>query len=123
MNEGSETLKIVGDVVPIVEVVKKEKEDLLAEYPLSATDLVERIKEQLPNISRNKVWKTIKKNDMKNNRDYSAYNFRNKKKEEQYKESGQLPGGTPSIYNHKAVEFIITTLNSEDPIPQVDNQD
>lgn len=99
-------------------MVKKEKENLLAEYPLSATDLAESVKQELPNISRNKVWKTIKKNDMKNNKDYSAYNFRNKKQEEQYKESGQLPRGTPSIYNHKAVELILEILKNR----EVDSQ-
>ena len=122
-SEGAETLKIVGDVVPIVEVVKKEKENLLSEYPLSATDLAETVKEQLPNISRNKVWETIKNNDMKNDRGYSAYNFRNRKQEELYKESGQLPVGTPSIYNHRAVDFIVTELTNLDSTAQANDQD
>ena len=122
-NDETETLKIVGDVVPTVEVVKKEKENLLAEYPLSATDLAEAVKEQLPNISRNAVWKVIKDNDMKDNRDYSAYNFRNRKQEELYKETGKLPGGTPSIYSHKAVDFIVATLENEGSIPQANDCD
>ena len=122
-SDGAETLKIVGDVVPIVEVIKKEKENLLSEYPLSATDLAKTVKELLPNISRNKVWETIKNNDMKNNRNYSAYNFRNRKQEELYKESGQLPVGIPSIYNHSAVDFIVTELKSLDSTAQANDQD
>ena len=122
-NDGAEALKVVGDVVPIVEVVKKEKENLLAEYPLSATDLAAAIKEQLPNISRNRVWKTIKNNDMKNNRDYSAYNFRNKRLEDLYKETGKLREGTPSIYNHKAVDFIVATLRNQESKSEINDAD
>ena len=118
-----ESLEIVGDVRPIFGIVQEVKENLLTEYPLSATEVAKAVKDQLPEISQNKVWETIKNSDMKNNRDYSVYNFRNKKQESLYKETGKLPGGTPSIYNHKAVEFIITTLNGEYPIPQVNDQD
>ena len=49
-------------------------------------------------------------NDMKNNTDYSAYNFRNKKQEDEYRANGVLASVTPSIYNHKAVDFICKVL-------------
>ena len=118
-----EALEIVGDVRPILGVIQEVKENLLTEYPLSATEVVVAVKEQLPNISRNKVWETIKNNNMKNNREYSVYNFRNKKQEDLYKETGKLPGGTPSIYSHEAVDFIVTILKSEDPTPQANDED
>ena len=120
--DGAEALKIVGDVVPIMEVVHKVKENLLDEYPLSATDLFKAVKKQLPDISRNIVWGTIKSKDMKNNRDYSVYNFRNRKHEELYKETGKLPGGTPSIYSHKAIDFIVDTLKSQESSSQANAQ-
>ncbi len=113
--EGAETLKLVGDVVPIdkVEVIKKVKEDLIKEYPLSAMELAQKIKEELPSISRNNVWKVIKENEMKINSDYSAYNFRNKMQEDEYKENGTVPSVTPNIFNHKAVDFIVNILKVE----------
>lgn len=122
-DDGVEPLEIVGDVRPILGVIQEVKENLLMEYPLSAMEVVKVVKEQLPNISRNKVWEVIKDNNMKNNREYSVYNFRNKKQEDLYKETRKLPGGTPNIYNYEAVDFIVTTLKSEDPTPQANDQD
>jgi len=109
---GAPTLKLVGDVVPIdkVEVVKKIKENLVKKYPLSAMDLANEVKAQLPKITRNKVWHVISDNDMKNNLTYSAYNFRNKKQEDTFKDTGVVPSGVPSIYNYDAVEFIVNAL-------------
>ncbi len=117
-----ETLEIVGNVRPILGVIQEVKENLLAEYPLSATEVARAVKERLPDISRNTVWTVIKDNDMKNNRDYSAYNFRNRKQEELYKESGKLPAATPSIYNHNAVDFIVNTLESQNSTSQANDQ-
>lgn len=113
--EGASTLKLIGDVVPIdrVEVVKKVKENLLKDYPLSAMELAQEVKEKLPASSLDKVWKAIKDNDMKTNSDYSAYNFRNKKQENEYNETGIVPSVTPNIYNHKAVDFIVNILKGE----------
>jgi len=113
--EGASTLKLIGDVVPIdrVEVVKKVKENLLKDYPLSAMELAQEVKEKLPASSRDKVWKAIRDNDMKTNPDYSAYNFRNKKQENEYNETGIVPSVTPNIYNHKAVDFIVNILKGE----------
>ena len=113
--KGAKTLKLVGDVVPVdrVEVIKKEKENLTKLYPLSATELAEKVKEQLPQSKQNQVWDVIRENDLKNNRDYSAFNFRNKKQEDQFKESGVVPGGTPSIYKSKAVDYICQVIRNE----------
>ena len=113
--KGAATLKLIGDIVPIdrVEVIKKVKEDLIKKYPLSAIDLADAVKVILPTSSRNKVWTVIKENDMKNNPDYSAYNFRNKKQEDEYKKTGEIPSVTPNIYNHKGVDFIVNILRTE----------
>ena len=117
-----EAFEIVGDVRPILGIIQEVKENLLAEYPFSATEVAKTVKEQLPNISRNKVWEIIKNTDMKNNRNYSVYNFRNKKQEDLYKETGKIPGGTPSIYNNKAIEFIIATLKDQESTSQTHDQ-
>ena len=60
---------------------------------------------------------------MKDNTDYSVYNFRNKKQEDQFKESGKIPNGIPSIYNQAAVSFILHALEDEGAGTNSDNQD
>lgn len=113
--EGASTLKLVGDVVPIdkVEVVKKIRENLLKEYPLSAMEVVSEIKKNFPKVSRNVIWRVIKENDLKNITIYSVYNFRNKKQEDEYIKTKVIPSGFPNIYNYKAVNFIENILKSE----------
>ncbi|MDA8571610.1 ATP-binding protein [Schleiferiaceae bacterium] len=85
--KGATTLKLVGNVTPIdhVEVVKKVKEDLIKQFPFSATQLASEIKKVIPSSSKQDVWRIIGENDLKNNFDYSAYNFRNKQQEDNYK--------------------------------------
>ncbi|MBT8358483.1 MAG: ATP-binding protein [Deltaproteobacteria bacterium] len=116
--EGAATLRLVGDVVPIdkVEVVKKIKENLTRTYPLSAMQLAAAVQEKISTVPRHKIWHVISENDMKNNLDYSAYNFRNKSQEDDYKRSGYIPAATPSIYNYKAVDFIVKILKDEGEI-------
>ena len=58
--DDTESLNLVKDVQPIIRVIPKLKENLLTQYPLSATELANTIKDKLPNISINKVWETIK---------------------------------------------------------------
>lgn len=110
--DGAATLKLVGDVVPIgrVEVVKHVKEHLTKAYPLSAMELVQEVKKLHPEVKHNEIWAVIADNDIKNNPDYSAYNFRNKKQEDDYRKTGTVPSVTPSIYNEKAATFIVKVL-------------
>ena len=110
--EGAQTLKLIGDVVPVdkVEVIKKVREHLTKAYPLAAMDLLDEVKRRVPGTKANQVWHIIKENKLKDNPDYSAYNFRNKKQEDKYRKTGTLPSGVPSIYNHNAVDFIVNIL-------------
>lgn len=110
--DGAATLKLVGDLVPIdkIEVVKRVKENLTKLYPLSAMELLAEVKKTFPGANANEVWETIRENGMKENSDYSAYNFRNKKQEDLYKETGKVPSITPSIYNQNAVDYIVKVL-------------
>lgn len=113
--KGVATLKLVGDVVPIekVDVVKRVRENLTKAYPLSALEVVDAVQKEYPAAKQYQVWKTIAENNMKNNPDYSAYNFRSKKQEDSFKENGYLPATTPSIYNENAVAFIVNILKNE----------
>lgn len=114
--DGDPTLQLVGDVVPIdkVEVVKKIKENLIREYPLSAMELAEAVRAEYAKAGQNRIWDVIRDNGMKENSDYCVYNFRNKRQEDEFKETGQLPVATPSIYNNNAVNFIVNVLRMED---------
>jgi hypothetical protein len=113
--DGAVTLKLVGDIVPVdkVEVVKRIRENLVKTYPLSAMDLQDEIKKYVPNIKRNEVWDIIRENGIKENLDYSAYNFRNKKQEDNFRKTGDVPTATPSIYNHGAVDFIVEVFKGQ----------
>lgn len=113
--EGSATLKLVGDVVPIdkVEVIRKVKENLLKSYPLTALELVSEVQKIYPAAKQNEVWKAIANNDLKNNPDYSVYNFRNKSQEDTYLNTNVVPDGIPSIYNTSAVTFIANVLQGQ----------
>lgn len=113
--KGVAALKLIGDLVPIdkVEVVKIQKEYLIKEYPLSALELIDEIKKQLPDVKQNSIWDAIKENNIKKNPDYSAFNFRNKKQEDIFRKSGILPNCIPSIYNQNAVQFLVNVLNNQ----------
>lgn len=113
--DGDPTLQLVGDVVPVsqVDVIKRIRENLHKDYPHSAMELVEEVKKVEPGAKQGLVWKAIADNDLKCNRQYSAYVFRNKKQEDKYKETGYVPAATPSIYNKAAVDFIARVIGDE----------
>jgi len=112
--DGAPTLKLVGDVLPVdrVEVIKRVRENLTKQYPLSAMKLAEAVRKAHPAAKQGQIWDAIRENDLKNNSDYAAYNFRNKSQEDDYKTSGKIPKATPSIYNRRAVDFIVKVLNA-----------
>lgn len=113
-NTGAPALKLVGDVVPVgnVEVVKRVKESLTRQYPLSAMELVTEVQKRMPAAKQGEVWQVITENKLKDNSDYSAYNFRNKKQEDEFRSSGKVPSGTPSLYNEAAASFIVKIVSS-----------
>jgi hypothetical protein len=114
VKKGATALKLVGDVVPVerVEVIKKVKENLTKDYPYSAAELAEVVKKQIAQARQNSIWEIIKENGLKDNRAYSAYNFRNKMHEDAFQQTGKLPSVTPSIYNDAAVEFIVKVIRN-----------
>ncbi|KAF0652051.1 putative transcriptional regulator [Cyanobium sp. Copco_Reservoir_LC18] len=122
--DGDPTLQLVGDVVPVsqVDVVKRIRENLHKDYPFSAMELVEQVKAMLPTAKQGQVWKVIADNDLKANRQYSAYVFRNKKQEDDYKATGTVPKVTPSIYNQAAVDFIAKVVSDDTDDGQQANQ-
>ncbi len=97
-----------------VEVVRRVRENLIKDYPLSAMELAEAVREQYPRARQHRVWDVIRENGLKEDRAYSAYNFRNKKQEDEFNASGYVPPATPSIYNSDAVDFVVNVLRNDD---------
>ncbi len=110
--KGASTLRLVGDVQPVdqVEIIKIKKQKITEQYPLSYKEMVEKIKSAIPDVNQSHVNEIISNNELKQDIKYSAYNFRTKQHEEKYKESGEIPNGTPSLYNENAVQLIIKEL-------------
>lgn len=111
--KGAKVLKLVGSVKPIdsVEVAKVIKKRLTDEYPYSYKKLEIMVKKEAPKVKINQIQKIVKENDLKNNLQYSSYNFRNKDQEDEYKKTNKPPKGIPSIYNDAAVQFILKVLS------------
>jgi len=113
--KGATTLKLVGDVVPIdkIEVIKRIKETLIKDYPLTAMELNEEIKKRVPTCKQSDIYKVIDENGIRENTEYCALNFRSKKHEEKYITTGTIPSGTPFIYKNKTVELVSKILLNE----------
>jgi hypothetical protein len=113
--KGAKTLQLIGDITPVdqVDVIKKVKEDLIKRYPLTSTQVADKVKDSQPSCSKNEVWRIMRENDLKQNFDYSAYNFRSKGHEDDYNETGIIPSGTTSIFKDSAVEFIANIWKQE----------
>jgi hypothetical protein len=113
--KGAQTLKLIGNVHPVdqVEIIKIKKQNLIEQYPYSFMEMKQKVLSQIPSAKLPHIYKIISENDIKNNPKYSAYNFRTKAHEEQYKETGQIPNGTPSLYNDDAIDFIVRRLKEQ----------
>lgn len=112
--KGATALKLVGDIVPIdkVEVVKRVKENLIKEYPLTAKEIIQEIKKRIPDIKEGEIYSAIKDNKIKDDIEYSAYNFRSKKHEDDFQKNGKLPSGTPSIYKEKCIDYLTQIIKN-----------
>jgi hypothetical protein len=118
--KGAQTLKLIGSVHPVdqVEIIKIKKQNLIEQYPYSFTEMKQKVLSQIPNAKLSQIHKVISENNVKNNPKYSAYNFRTKAHEEQYKETGQIPSSTPSLYNDDAINFIVRRLKEQTELEQ-----
>ncbi|KAB2698302.1 ATP-binding protein [Ochrobactrum sp. Kaboul] len=108
---GAPTLKLVGDVAPAAAVVTKTQK-LTEKYPYSYRDLSKRVKAKIPQARDNAITKLIQMHKLKQNPEFSAYNFRNKRQEDHYAISKVLPSQTPSIYNEDAIDYIVNVLST-----------
>lgn len=84
-------------------VIKEQRS--IDKYPLSYSELFERVKKVNPGIKQNQVNDVLRQ--IKGNPKYSYYNFRTKKIEEKYQRTGNSPKDVTTIYNEDAVRYII----------------
>lgn len=113
--KGASTLRLVGDVQPVdqVEIIKIKKQRITEQYPLSYKEMVERIKALVRTANQSHINDVISSNELKQDSKFSAYNFRTKQHEERYKDTGEIPNGTPSLYNENAIHFIAKVLKEK----------
>lgn len=82
----------------------------LDQYPLSYTELVERVRKAIPGVKTSLVAEVIKKHKLKENESFAAYSFSTKAQEQAYEKSKVLPKGVRSIYNEDAVRFTVQKI-------------
>lgn len=106
--KGAKTLKLVGEVSPVdqIEVIKRVRESKLKDYPLTANQLIAEVKKIIPTIKRPQIYSILKENDIKNNKEYSTYVFRNNGQEVLYEKEGIVPSGIPSIYKPGTISLV-----------------
>ena len=84
-------------------------------HPLSFREgLVPRVKRSMPDVNERHINYVISRFKVKENPELSLYNFRFKKHEETWRRTGEVANGTPSIYGHKAVQFILEKLRDDE---------
>jgi hypothetical protein len=108
-NEADITLSVSTDN-PANAVVVFKTQRLIDRYPLSYAEVIDRVKKEIPKVKQGGIDAAIKSLKIKNNRDCADYNYRTKLLEEKARKTGQLPKGTPSIYNENAVRQIVESL-------------
>ena len=113
--KGAPAYKLVGEIqtVNLKESIKIQKENLLEIYPLTCKEVIAKVKDKLPKVKQPEIHRVIKESNLKGNSDYSAYVFRSKAQEEEYKPEGKVPSGIPSIYNQSVVDYIVQVLQTE----------
>jgi hypothetical protein len=110
--DGARTLRLVGDVeaVNAIEVERVVKQNIFEDYPYTGRELCKKVKSKDSSIKESDVWRTIAENGIKGDPNYSIYNYRNKKEEENHKRTGLISSTTPVLYNDSAVNLVLQIL-------------
>lgn len=86
---------------------------LIDKYPLTYKKMWTQVKAAKPHIKQTTFNRFIREHQIKENPDFSAYSFRTKAHEEEYKKTGRLPTAITSIYNEDAKRYIIANISEE----------
>jgi hypothetical protein len=93
----------------IMTVEKKVR--ITEQYPLSYKELYDKANQKLPpKMVSTYLNKFLSVHKIKNNKDYSEYNFRTLLQETEYNKTGNVSKNTPSIYNHNCLNYVIAEL-------------
>jgi hypothetical protein len=107
-DKGEKALRLIGDVqaANAIEVVRHEKQNLLRDYPYSATQVATEIKRRMRKCKQNWVWDIITENNLKNNPDYGHPIFTTPESYDAWKKGGPIPNGVAIRYKESAITFI-----------------
>lgn len=92
-------------------IIRTQK--LTDKYPYSATQVWEQVREALPSLKQSTYYSFLNSHNIRSNPIFATYNFRNKQQEEEYKSSGKIPSSIAPIYNHDAIEHILTNIEEK----------
>lgn len=88
-------------------IIINQKVNLIDQYPYSWIDVSEKLKKKINYINGTHLNQFIKEHNIKNNKKYSAYNFRNKEDERR----GPTKA-TSALYNDEFIAFALQSLKS-----------
>ncbi|WP_084181408.1 DUF3644 domain-containing protein [Polaromonas glacialis] len=88
-------------------IIINQKVNLIDQYLYSWTDVLDKLKKEINHINHNHLNQFIKDQDIKNNKKYSAYNFRNKEDERRGPSKA-----TSVLYNDEFIAFALQSLKS-----------
>lgn len=91
-----------------ITIVKTQK--LTDKYPLANDELWQKVRSALPQLKQNDFYRFVREYKIKDNKQFSDYNFRYRKHEEEYINTGKVAAGTPSIFNEDCARFIISEI-------------
>lgn len=92
-------------------IIKTQR--LTDKYPLSYTQVRDKVIAQKPEVKSYQLNQFIKKYGIKQDPKYCAYNFRTKAHREKYEQTGHLPTSVACLYNEDAVRYIVDNIDNE----------
>jgi hypothetical protein len=105
---GAPTLKLIGEVAPTKATVVALKEALEG-YPITYKELSRRVR-KATGVKQGAMDSVIKAKNMKANKAFAHYAFRNNADRVRYEKDGVAKNGAASNYNDAAVQFLIDEL-------------
>ncbi|MAT45352.1 MAG: hypothetical protein CL609_23735 [Anaerolineaceae bacterium] len=109
--EGAPTVMLIGEgEVRGQQIVNKKVETIIEtniwdKYPYSFKEMWNILIERNPRIKQNLLHKYIRENKIKDNPNFSGYNFRSKEHQEEYLRTGKTKGPMVSNYNEEAIKL------------------
>jgi hypothetical protein len=111
---GAEDVSIVVAPTGVGKVVYRTQ-PLTDKYPLSYSQVIEKVRAALPQLKQPRIDEAMKSLKLKENPGYCARNFRSKFQAERAAKEGRIPKGVPLIYNEDAVQILVQTLRADHP--------